>query len=289
MSEDGEISTPAGASLSDGSFSLALGGGAAKGLAHIPVLEALDDLGIKPLKIAGTSMGAIMGACYASGMSGRELRAFAIELFEERLELIRRVFTETETWSSIFSLSSPAIIAPETVFNAVLPNTLPEMFEELTIPLCVVATDFHAQSQVVIDSGPLLPAVSASSALPVLLTPVQIEGRVLIDGGFVNPTAFDVIRGAAQFTIAVDVTGKQMQADTSVPGSLNTWIGASQIVLHSLVAEKLKHEVPDLLLRPEISAFHSFDFYKIEEILAASEPIKDEVKRGVERLLTGTR
>jgi NTE family protein len=285
MSENGHSAAASETLPNDGSLALALGGGAAKGLAHIPVLEALDDLGIKPRKIAGTSMGAIIGACYASGMSGRDLRAFAIELFEERLELIRRVFTEAESWSSIFSISSPAIIAPETVFSAVLPDTLPETFEELDIPLCVVATDFHAQSQVVIDKGALMPAVGASSALPVLLTPVQIDGRVLIDGGFVNPTAFDIIRGAAQFTVAVDVTGKQMQADTSVPGSLDTWIGASQIVLHSLVAEKLKHEVPDLLLRPDISAFHSFDFYKIEEILAASEPIKDEVKRGVERLL----
>ncbi len=273
----------------ESSIALALGGGAAKGLAHIPVIEALDELGVKPRKIAGTSMGAIIGACYAGGMSGRELRAFAFELFEERLEFIRRVLTEAESWASIFSISSPAIISPETLFSAVLPDTLPETFEDLDTALCVVATDFHAQSQVVIEKGLLMPAVAASSALPVLLTPVEINGRILIDGGFVNPTAFDIIRGAAQFTVAVDVTGKQMQPDTSVPGSLDTWIGASQIVLHSLVEEKLKHETPDLLLRPDVSAFHSFDFYKIEEILAASEPIKDEVKRGVERLFAGTR
>lgn len=284
MSDIDPTSTGPQTPFKDGSFALALGGGAAKGLAHIPVLEALDDLGIKPRKIAGTSMGAIIGACYAGGMSGRDLRAFAIELFEERLELIRRVLTEAESWASIFSISSPAIISPETLFSAVLPDTLPETFEELETALCVVATDFHAQSQVVIDKGPLMPAVAASSALPVLLTPVEIDGRVLIDGGFVNPTAFDIVRGAAQFTIAVDVTGKQMQPDTAVPGSLDTWIGASQIVLHSLVEEKLKHETPDLLLRPEVSAFHSMDFYKIEEILAASEPIKDDVKRGIERL-----
>ena len=289
MSEIDQTNTTPQTPLKDSSLALALGGGAAKGLAHIPVLEALDDLGIKPRKIAGTSMGAIIGACYASGMSGRDLRAFAIELFEERLEFIRRVLTEAESWASIFSISSPAIISPETLFSAVLPDTLPETFEELEIALCVVATDFHAQSQVVIDKGPLMPAVAASSALPVLLTPVQIDNRVLIDGGFVNPTAFDIIRGAAQFTIAVDVTGKQMQPDTAVPGSLDTWIGASQIVLHSLVEEKLKHETPDLLLRPEISAFHSFDFYKIEEILAASEPIKDDVKRGIEQLLARAR
>jgi NTE family protein len=74
------------------SVALALGGGAARGIAHIPILEAFDELGIKPSIIAGTSIGSIMGACYASGMAASELRQFVIELFEKRSELLRRLF-----------------------------------------------------------------------------------------------------------------------------------------------------------------------------------------------------
>ncbi len=268
------------------SFSLALGGGAAKALAHIPVIEAFDDLGIELQVIAGTSMGAIIGGLYASGMTGKEIRAYSIDLFEKRRSLFKRLFTGgSSTWSSLLSFSNPAIIDSRSLFEAVLPDVLPNTFAELPIPLRIVATDFHAQSQVVISDGPLLPAIAASSALPVLLTPVKLKGRVLIDGGFVNPTPFDVLRDASRYTVAVDVTASQSPGDGTVPGPLDTWIGAFQITLHSLVAEKLKRETPDLLIRPNVSAFGALDFYRIDEILNASEPTKELVKRGIEKLL----
>ena len=101
------------------SVALALGGGAARGIAHIPILEAFDELGIKPSVIAGTSIGSIMGACYASGMSGRELRQFAIELFEKRSELLRRLFAAPSgSWASIFQLSTSALIKPDHLLEA---------------------------------------------------------------------------------------------------------------------------------------------------------------------------
>lgn len=267
-------------------FALALGGGAAKGIAHIPVLEALDEMGVVPVRIAGTSMGAIIGSCYASGMSGLEIRDYTVKLFEERMEVIRKIFSGGDSmWPSFPLLSGPAVIDPMTLLEAALPDGVAGDFSELKIPMSIIATDFHAQEEVVIEDGPLLPAIGASSALPVLMSPVSLNGRILIDGGFVNPTPFDILKGLTDFTVAVDVTGKQQGAANTVPGPLETWIGSFHITLHSLVNQKLKCEAPDVLIRPDLSRFDTMDFYKAEEILAATEPVKEEVKRKLDRLL----
>ena len=265
---------------------LALGGGAAKGLAHIPVLEAFDDIGIRPSVIAGTSIGAIIGACYASGMSGSEIRSHALELFTTRRELLSRIFLgESQPWSSIFSLTRPGIVAPEVLLKAVLPRSIPETVEELSIPLLIVATDFYAQEEVVLERGALIPAIGASASLPGLLSPISLNKRTLIDGGFVNPTPFDIIKSRVQFTVAVDVTGRQNIADHEFPGPLRATISAFQIALHSLVQAKLDCVQPDLLLRPNVGAFDSLDFYSVREILNAAQPVKDQLKRGIETLL----
>ncbi|MGI9522860.1 MAG: patatin-like phospholipase family protein [Hyphomicrobiaceae bacterium] len=272
--------------LNDKTIALALGGGAAKGIAHIPVLEGFDELGVRPTVIAGTSIGAIIGACYASGMSGKEIRTYTLELFESRRELLRRLFSgNASSWLSIFSLSSSAIISPERLLDVVLPDNVPETFEDLPIPLHIVATDFRSQSQVVLEHGKLLPAIGASAALPALLSPIELDGRLLIDGGFVNPTPFDVLTDLAQFTVAVDVTGFIIEPGQDQPGTVDALVGATQIALQTIVKEKIKCAHPDLLLRPKVQNFQSMDFYSTVEILEAAEPMKEALKRGIGDLL----
>ncbi|MTI45822.1 NTE family protein [Roseibium hamelinense] len=266
-------------------LAVALGGGAAKAFAHIPVLEAFDELGIKPDELAGTSMGAILGSLYAGGMAAVEIRAYVIELFAKRRPLLRRLFLDSgRPISSLFNLTRPAIIDPLVLFEAVLPCSFPKSFSDLQIPLKIVATNFHGQSQVVLNEGPLLPAVAASSALPVLLTPVRINGSVLIDGGFVNPTPFDVLDPGFK-TIGVDVTGTDFVDDGKLPSALETWIGSFSITLHSLVTEKLKRKSPDLLIEPPVGTFSTMDFFKIENILTSVDASKDRFKRQIAELM----
>ena len=103
-----------------------------------------------------------------------------------------------------------------------LPSKVARDFAHLAIPLKVVATDFYAQEQVVIDEGDLRSAVAASMALPALFTPVTREGRLLMDGGLVNPLPFDVLEGEADITVAIDVSGastRTRQAPRSPPRS----------------------------------------------------------------------
>ncbi|TYC65736.1 patatin-like phospholipase family protein [Stappia sp. BW2] len=272
---------------SEKGFRLALGGGAAKAFAHIPILEAMDDLGVKPVEIAGTSMGSILGAFYASGMSGREIRQFAIDLFTQKTQLIQKLFlTDGRTWSSLFNVVRPAIIDPVVLFETLFPSALAERFSDLEIPMKIIATDFYTQSQVILDDGPLLPAIAASSALPMLLTPVKNDGQVLIDGGFVNPTPFDVFPDDGVATVAVDVTGSDFtERKSGLPTGLETWIGSFSITLHSLVAAKLACMKPDLLIEPPIGRFKTMEFFKIADIVKAAEPAGEAFKRGLANLL----
>ena len=192
------------------SFALALGGGGARGLAHIAVLEALDEIGAKPAAIAATSSGALLAAAYAAGISGRDIRRFVIALAHDRGEVFRRlVASRASTFASLFSigLGSAALLDAEKFCRQFLPEPVPEQFEELRIPLAVVATDLYRRRQAVFSAGPLIPALAASIALPTLMRPVVVERRVLIDGAATNPLPFDALPRHADIIIAVDITG----------------------------------------------------------------------------------
>jgi NTE family protein len=264
------------------SLALALGGGGARGLSHILILEALDELGIQPRAIAGTSIGALVGAAYAAGMSGAEIRAHCSELFQKRTELIKRFISR---WNGKFTDILGAVTLPITgadrLVQALLPPALPAGFDGLVIPLTVVTTDFYAQDQQIITEGALFPAITASSALPTVFKPVEIDGRLLIDGGFVNPLPFDLLTGTADIIAAVDVSAGAPESRGKTPAFFETLIGAMQISLRSIIQEKLRAGAPDILIRPNVGPYRVLDFFKFEEILAASADCKDEFKRAL--------
>jgi NTE family protein len=269
----------------DRSFGLALGGGGARGFAHIGVLEVLDELGIRPAIVAGTSIGALLGSAYAAGMSGKDIRAYCDDLFLKRTAVLRRLFSHwNDAWftSKVSMTGSP--FSAENIITALLPEAMPRTFEELKIPFLAIATDFHQQSEYVISCGPLVPAVAASCALPAIFRPVQMDGRVLIDGGFVNVVPFDLICGNVTITAAVDVTGGPKRED-KVPNYIDSIIGSMQITMRSIVNEKLQNKTPDIFIRPDMGQFGVLEFYKYQEICAASLAAKDEFKRACEEVL----
>lgn len=271
-------------------IALALGSGGARGLAHIPVLEVFDELGIAPSAIAGCSMGAVVGAGYAAGMSGKDIRAFAIDALRQQGDFTRRLLSMQwsrmrERWRekrtlSEFSMQMEAV----GVAQEFLPPELPKTFEELKLPLAVVATDFREQREIVYRTGLLRPAVAGSMAIPGLLRPVEFEGRVLIDGGAVNPLPFDLLRKEADIVVAVDITRLRETPD-GIPDPIQMLFMATDIMSHAIVLEKLKSAAPDILLKPNVSAFSALDFPRALPILKASEPIKEELKRKLAALI----
>jgi NTE family protein len=270
---------------------LALGGGGARGLAHIPVIEALDELGIRPAVIAGTSIGAIVGAIYASGMSGREMHAFAVARFRNRSEVLARLWAlRPKRVRDIFAQGTLTIgqFNAERILEAFLPDSLPATFDELSIPLKLIATDFYGWRETVIEHGPLMRAIAASSALPVLFRPVGVGDAVMIDGGISNPLPFDRAAEESDIVIAVDVTGGPLRGHRRVPGSTEAMFGASQLFMRAITNEKLKSgRPPDILLHAPANGYRALDFMKAAAIIKDAEPLKDTLKHMLERALAG--
>lgn len=269
---------------------LALGGGGARGLAHIPILEAFDELGVKPDVIAGTSIGAIYGAAYASGLSGREIRAHTKEVLTQRFSLVRELFAaRAQAVSKILGIFSQrsALLDPNALLDIVMPSRLARDFADLKIPFKAVATDFYEQDAVVFSSGPLRRAVAASMALPVIFQPVVIDGAALIDGGLANPLPFDVIAGEADIIVAIDVSGAPVpSAKRDHPSAFEALFSSAFIFERTIVREKLKSSRPDILIEGGTSHFQVMDFLKVDEILAAAEPAKEKLKAQLGRVLS---
>ena len=266
---------------------LALGGGSARGLAHIVVLEVFDELGIKPVVIAGTSMGSICGACYAAGLSAAEVREGFESQLASRATFLKHFAGKLRGGiSTLWSLRTPGIVDNVTLFEMLLPEILHCDFDSLKIPFLAIAADFYGIEQIILDHGPLIPALAASCALPGMARPVVLEGRVLIDGGYVNPVPYDVVMDRADITVAVDVTGDtRRRPGMRVPGTLEAVTGATQLLFHSITREKLKSIAPDIFIRPKVGDFAALDYFKISDILAAAQDAKDDLKRQLSQRL----
>lgn len=270
---------------------LALGGGGARGLAHVAVLEAFDELGIRPDVIAGTSIGAIYGSAYAAGLSAKMIRVHTEEALSQRFDLVRQVLNarpDPVSWLLKFLPIRPALLDPVALLNALLPSGMPETIQGLKIPTRIVACDFYGQTQVVLADGNLKQAIAASMTLPVLFAPVKVSGRAMVDGGFVNPLPFDILTDAADLTVAIDVSGgvpPDQNDDPRPPSSLDVLSASSQILQRSIVREKLKSVQPDVLIECPVGAFSVIDFHRWREVLAAADPVREQVKRQVDRLL----
>lgn len=270
-------------------LALALGGGGARGLAHILVLEALDELGIRPKVIAGTSIGALFGAAYASGLSAKQIRAVTEETLGGRIDLLRQLFfarsDPVQKLLNFFPLRS-SLLKSEAIVDMIYPSQVASDFKSLAIPLRLVATDLASRDAVVMTAGPLRTAVAASIAIPVLFQPVVVAGRRLVDGGLVNPLPFDLVAADADVVVAIDVGGASSELDLGDrPSAMMVAAQSLQILERSITREKLRHTRPDVYIDVEVDMFHALEFHRAKEILAAAEPIKNRLKRQLEQLM----
>ncbi|MBO0766279.1 MAG: patatin-like phospholipase family protein [Hyphomicrobiaceae bacterium] len=272
------------------SVALALGGGGARGLAHVLMLEVLDEMGLRPAVIAGTSIGAIFGAAYASGLSARLIRAHTEEVLGQRLGFAQALLaarSEPVLKLLNFLPVRSSLLSPLLLLDQVLPSKVAQDFGGLAIPFKAVATDFYAQEQVVLESGDLRTAVAASVALPALFSGVVRGERLLMDGGLVNPLPFDVLEGAADITVAIDVTGASSGPGKRLqPSPLAALVTSSQVLQRSIVREKLRASRPDIYIDVDVDRFQVLEFHRFREVLAAAQPAKEQLQRQLERVLT---
>ncbi|MDA0220567.1 MAG: patatin-like phospholipase family protein [Proteobacteria bacterium] len=268
---------------------LALGGGGARGLAHIVMLEAFDELGVRPHRLAGTSVGAIVAAAYASGQSGRDIRArFARMLLapgDSFWQTLGR--RDLRRWFGVaqFNLGRGALMKGDSLRQILLEEQVAADFASLVIPLKLVAADYWNWGQVVLDRGDLPLAVQASVAVPGIFQPVPLGGRVLVDGGAVNPVPYDLWDDETDIRIGIDVLGQRGAGRNAVPGLFEAVFNTVQIMENSILSAKLRHDPPDLLIRPQIEGVRMFEFYKADAIYRSAGRAKDQLKRQLDTLL----
>ncbi len=174
---------------------------------------------------------------------------------------------------------------PEKFCEQFLPGQVPAEFAALKIPLIAMTTDLHRRSETPITSGPLRPALAASIAIPGLFRPVVIDGRVLIDGGTTNPMPFDKLTGLADRVMAVDVHGIPEADRVDIPNSWEAVYAAALVMGGAIIAAKLDHAAPDLVIRPNVSIFRTLGFLQASAIIRTAEAVKDEVKERLGELL----
>lgn len=266
---------------------LALGAGGARGLAHIVVIEAMDEMGLAPCAIAGTSMGAIIGAARAQGMSGRQMRAAVLAILRDRARMMSGLMqARVGKFSDLFSgLGNPVLVDGERLLDLFWPGPLAADFGSLAIPLTVVATDYYGRARCALESGPLAPALAASMAIPGLIRPVEKDGMVLIDGGATDPLPYEALAGRCDMLIACDVTGGPVPGSRTQPSAFEVMIGTNQIMQAAIVAEKVKAGAPHVLLRPSVDGYRALDFHKAQAILRGADAMKDDIKRQIEAAL----
>jgi NTE family protein len=264
---------------------LALGGGGARGLAHIPMLEVFDELGIKPAMIAGSSAGALIGAAYAGGMSGAEIREHALSLLSKQIDMARHIFGTKQTrLGDIFSLKGMRSLHldGQKLADIALPDGLPRMIEDQKIPFKVIATDFERLEEVVFSSGSVLQAVGASIAIPGFIAAPRIDGRIHVDGGVKNPVPFDHVTEGMDFVVAVDVTGRPKPVTRAHPSNIELAVGSLFIMFHELANLRRIQSPPAIYIEPNVDNFAAVDFFKVKQIFQAAEPAKDKLKRALE-------
>jgi len=256
---------------------LALGGGGARGFCQIAYLKALDEMGIRPSIMSGTSIGAIIGAFYASGHSGSEME-----------ELLRRI-----GFRQIQKILDPALFHPTSLLkgrgieNFMREHLRVRTFEKLSIPLKVVATDFWNRTEVVFDSGNLIKAVRASISLPAVFDPVKVRGSVLIDGGAVNPVPYDILRGHCDILCAIDVSGiRKPKRRDKKPLPLDSILTTFDIMQDSLVSAKRLAAAPDIYCRPPLVNVGILEFHRAEEIMESAGPDVVRFSRELKRRMS---
>lgn len=272
---------------------LALGGGGARGCAHLGVIRGLQEAGFPIACIAGTSIGAVIGAVYASG---------DLDRFEEQLLRLKRpelaaYLDPTLPFSGLFKGDKIVALLEKTLSR--------KTFRSLDLPLCVLAADLERGREVRLSSGRLIPAVRASMAIPGIFTPVKNGRRYLVDGGLLNPLPVDACRElGAELVIAVDLShnyrleklqarrkhkssGNGLLARISPEGpSLIEIIESSIFLMQKQISTgNLARHPADLLLRPRLRGAGIFDFHLAAGLIKAGRHCLEQARPELGKLM----
>jgi NTE family protein len=222
---------------------LALGGGAARGFAHIGVIQVLEEAGIRPSLVVGTSAGSLVAALYASGLNGKQLGELALAMDESAI--------------TDWAYPGRGLLRGEALARYVREHTGAKPIEQMKLPLGIVATDLDSGAPILFQRGDTATAVRASSAVPAVFQPVRIGNREYVDGGLVSPVPVRFARQmGAELVLAVDITSPPDGQPTG--DAMRMLLQTFSIMGRSINTFELKEA--DLVLRPRLDGVSSADF-----------------------------
>jgi len=282
---------------------VALGAGSAKGLAHIGVLQVLEENGIKPDVVTGTSMGSVIGGAYASRISLWELEKIALSIKKENMKkLLPR------------QLSLKGMVSNEGIREFLTGLLGDRKIEELPLRFGCVAADIYTGEEFRITKGPIVDAILASSAIPGFFPVVEYDGRFLADGGLVNPIPVNLARAlGADFVIGVNVISRvkkrmghrqeddeeenfvermkralrRLLEDEEVapPNMLTVYLSAIDIMEEQIVVSKLRLYPPDVFIHIDTSDFSSKEYYRAGELIDKGRRVTQKIVNYVKYLI----
>ncbi len=264
---------------------IALGGGGVRGLAHLPLLAVFDEMGIRPHAVAGTSMGAIIGTIYASGVSAETIRDKLMRHVITKDDTVKTVYRKRKNLAKWFDaikleLGTGGFLRVDGFFNYLFEWVEKSSFEEMEISATVVAADYWTGEEIRISSGDLLPAVRASMAVPGVFTPVQHDGRILVDGGLVNVVPYDIVGEECDITVAIDVGGdRSPRKGKLLPPPADAVMRSFEIQQDAMLREKMKWLKPDIYIRPEFDNMGLLEFDKMDTAFEQGELCRTELKQ----------
>jgi NTE family protein len=244
---------------------LALGGGGAKGYAHIGVIKALEAAGIEIDYIAGTSMGALVGGYYAATKDVKKLEELALKIKRSDLFPVREI---------IKFKKDGALFRGQSVADALNHHLSGIKIENCQIPFAAVATDVRNGDEFAAKSGDLTTAIRASIAVPAVFSPVEINGQFYMDGGLANPVPANVVRQmGADYVIAVDVSSKWMTAPEELVSVKDIYAIMSNAlsIIEYQIAKGILKDNADIVLRPPVLTYDWTAFDRAGEIIKVGQ------------------
>jgi len=249
---------------------LALGGGGARGIAHLGVYQRLTELGVRVDCVAGTSIGAIAGALISSGNVPRALAWCS----EPDWKKFPKLMFETR-------LTAKALTTGRQVEKLLAELIAVKDFADLQVPFAAIATDINTGDRVVMRQGDLLSAVRASMSIPGVFLPVERDGRVLVDGQLVDPVPVSACREmGADVVIAVDINPPNSPADAKPLSRLNIidiMTGTLTILNCELTRRAFADDRPDVLIRPDVGGVLSLDFRRADRLVEIGRRSVDDI------------